>query len=180
MASEKIIREFKYNRTQALTAALVTVVVIEPLNKGITQGIQFHEYYWFPLCVFAAAIVFWNFIRVGVLSLAGRPGIVLTNEGITLTELGYNIEWQDIDGIDLVENPGKYTSYSLVISVKYDWKYIGAIRNPLLRYYRWYTKDYFGNTPFSINLNTLHDDSGDVYAAVENCFHNYKNTGIYG
>jgi hypothetical protein len=177
MKQERVSHEIKYNKFQVIAPAVaISLVVIEPIRRLIIQGINFHEYYWFVLCFFLAAFIFWNFIRPGIHALAGVPAIIMTSTAIAITEKGYEIAWNDIDEINLMENTGKTTTYTLAISVKDDWKYIGGLRNPFFRYYRWYMKDYNQYTPFSISLNMLADSSHDIYAMVENCFHNHKNS----
>ena len=179
MNEPKPLFEIKYNRFQTLLLLLIPLALIEPVRRMIIQGWQFREYYWFIFSFIIFAFIFWNFIRLSVFTLAGIPAIVLTTKGIKLTQLGYDIEWNDISEINLIESGGKTTTYELVISVKDDWKYIGGLRNPLLRYYRWYTREGYNSTPFSVRLNLLEGDSLDIYNSVENCYHSHKKSAIY-
>ena len=125
-----------------------------------------------------AALVFWNCTRLGIMALVGVPALVLTTVGITLTQKGYMIEWDDIDEINLMESRGRSTTYTLAISVKDDWKYIGSVRNPIFRYYRWYFREYYNYTPFSVSLSILDENYADIYAVVENSFHNYRSNEL--
>jgi hypothetical protein len=179
MSTEKVITQIKFSKLQMLPLLLFPIGLAEPVRRAIIQGIEFHQYYWFLLCFVVFLFIFLNFIWVPAMVLAGIPALTLTNRGIRIAHRGYYIEWNDIEAINLVESSGRSTSYIMTISVKDDWKYIGALRNPFLRYFRWYMKDYNAyNTPFSIRLSMLEGDNADIYAAVENCFHNHKNHGL--
>ena len=100
------------------------------------------------------------------------PAIALTKHYIVISQQGYTIEWKDIDEINLEVSEGRGRSYSLKLTLKDPWKYISQVRNPVLRYYRWYLLDYYN--PFTINLSMVEGDSNEIYDRVENCFHEHR------
>ena len=105
--------------------------------------------------------------------IMGVPAIVVTKKDITISQLGYTIEWRDIEEMNLRVTQGKGRSYNLEIAVKEPWKYISQIRNPIMRYYRWYMLDYYN--PFTVSLSLIEGNSCDAYSIIESYFHNYKN-----
>jgi hypothetical protein len=96
--------------------------------------------------------------------------LFLSKHGITTAQNRYTIAWKDIEEMNLVVTGGRGHSCSLVIDVKDPWKYISQIKNPILRNYRWFAKDY-GYKPFSISLSVVEGNEDDVFNAVEDCFH---------
>jgi hypothetical protein len=173
MKSVKNVQEIKFSKFQALSSLLFPLVLFEPVSKMIRQGLDFREYYWFIIIFIVAGYVFWHFIRITALMMAGVPAIIIERKTITLTEKGYALEWKDIEEMNMVVTGGKGRSYNLVITVKEPWKYISGIRNPLMRYYCWYAKDYFYN-PFSINLSMIAGDNYEVYNTIESYYRQYK------
>jgi len=173
MKHTDVIDEIKYSKFQALWIIILIAALFTPLTNLVKQGMLNRDYRWFLLFFFATSYVIWNFVRPTVFLLFGIPAVVITRSYIALSELGYDIDWKDIEEINLDVTTGRSTSYTLVISVKDPWKYISTIRNPVMRYYRWYAKDYFYK-PFAVSLNNLEGDSQGIYDKVENHFHQYR------
>jgi hypothetical protein len=173
MKKHEIIDEMKFSKNQVIVSVVIILALTVPVTDLIKQGLLNRDYRWFILFFFVAAYILWHFLRPTVLMLFGMPAVVITRNDITITERGYVIDWKDIDAINLVETAGRTTSYSLVLNVKDPWKYISTIKNPVMRYYRWYAKDYF-YTPFSLSLSSVEGDSQELYDRIENYFHQYR------
>jgi len=165
-------KEIKFSKVQALVSIALLLVLYEPVMRMVRQGIQFHELWPFMVSFIVIAYVFWTAVRISILMIEGVPAIILTNETITITQKGYTLEWKDIVEMNLVTGGGKGRSYDLVIEVKEPWKYIAQIKNPLVRNYCWFTKDFF--KPFCINLSIIEGDSHEIYDVVETCYHQHK------
>ena len=168
-----MICQIKFSKYQALFSIVLCIVMYEPVMDVIRQWVLFHDYRWLILAVIIISYIFWNFIRITILMILGHPAIILSKNDITLTQLGYTIEWKDIEEMNLVVTYGKSRSYNLVIDVKDPWKYISQIKNPLVRYYCWYAKDYYYK-PFSINLITVEGDNEEIFDSVDNYFHKIR------
>lgn len=174
MAESKILHQVKFSKSGTLPSLIVPLVMFEPLRRMILQGLQFREYYWFMICLLVVAFLA-PILRPVLLMLTGRAALTLTTKGLGISSLGYRIDWSDMAGVECIQSQGKSPSYLLKISVNDPWKYISTTLNPLLRYYRWYTKDYFD--PFTIDLGMLDGNSDEIYAMVETCFHQYRQHG---
>jgi len=137
----------------------------------IGQAIQFHEYYWYLIILFVVQYVYRISIKPLFLMICGVPAIVVASKSIALNEKGYTIEWSDVQDIDLIVTEGRSTSYTLNIKVKEPWKYISQIKNPVMKYYRWYMLEYYN--PFTVSLSNVEGDSSEIYGTIENYYHNY-------
>lgn len=176
MGANSVINEFKFSRFQAVFSCITPLALYEPFSKMTRQALMFHEYYWFIVMFICVQFVYRLFLRPTLLLMSGTPAITLTKSYITVSQQGYSIEWKDIQEMDLHITQGKGRSCSMDLTLKDPWKYISQIRNPFMRYYRWYLLDYYN--PFSVNLSIIEGDSNEIYDQVENCFHQYRRVEI--
>lgn len=140
--------------------------------KMVQQALHFHEYYLFVFVFIICGWVLWNIVRIGILSLFGIPAIVLDDDTIYLTAIGYNIAWKDIKDISLEVNHARFTSYTLLVQVNDPWTYISEIKNPIMRNYRWFTRN--TNNCFGAALTNVEGDPNDVYRLIESYYNRNK------
>jgi hypothetical protein len=168
MSNNGSVKKIMFSRQQAL-ATLGYSLLFVPITKMVKQGITFREYYWFIFVFIICAYLFWNIYRITILMLFGRPGVVLSKRTLVITAKSYTIEWNDITSMELIVSNMKTGSYAIAMQVKDPWKYISRIKNPVLKYYRWYFKDTFNS--FSIDLTLLEGDSNELYDLIRDYYH---------
>ena len=164
--------EFKFGKFTVILSILIPLVLFEPFSKMIGQAIQFHEYYWYLIILFVVQYVYRISIKPLFLMICGVPAIVVASKSIALNERGYTIEWSDVQHINLIVSEGRSTSYTINIEVKEPWKYISQIKNPVMKYYRWYMLEYYN--PFTVSLSDIEGDYSEIYATIENYYHSYR------
>ncbi len=173
MSKHEPVSEIKFNKFNSLLPVIVVIAVFGELTNLIRQGVLNHDYRWFILYFIVALYIFWRFVRITIYMIIGIPSVIITSKDITISEKGYSIDWNDIEGMDLNISTGRSTSYTLVIQLKDPWKYISQKWNPIIRYYCWFAKDYFYK-PFTVNLNNVEGDSQDVFLMIEGYYRRYK------
>jgi hypothetical protein len=166
------IEVIKFSKYQAIVSVLLIFALYESIVNLIKQGMLNHDYRWFIVFGIVIAYLFWNVIRITIYMIIGVPAVIITKRDITLTQKGYVIEWDDITNMDYVVTGSKSRSYTLVIDVKDPWKYISTIKNPLMRNYCWYAKDYYYK-PFTIDLGNVEGDNSEIFDTVERYYRTY-------
>jgi len=173
MSKHEPVSEIKFNKFNSLWPVIIVITVFGELTNLIRQGVLNHDYRWFILYFIVALYIFWRFVRITIYMIIGIPSVIITSKDITISEKGYSIGWNDIEGMDLSISTGRSTSYTLVIQLKDPWKYISQKWNPIIRYYCWFAKDYFYK-PFTVDLNNVEGDSQDVFLMIEGYYRRYK------
>jgi len=62
----------------------------------------------------------------------------------------------------------------IIISVREPEKYLKAVKNPLIRYYRWYTRNFWSYSPFEVNLFLVKGDDDEIYQLVLKYYQNFR------
>jgi hypothetical protein len=169
MNDSNSMQKIKFDKTPCIGALILMLTLYVPISKMIQQGMHFHEYLQFVFAFIICVLVYWNFIRVGILSLFGVPAIVLNDDTVTFAINGYTISWKDITYMNLEVYHSRSTSYTLIIKVKDPWFYISQTKNPLLRNYRWFTRDIYN--PFCVALTNVDGNPNEVYSLLETYYH---------
>jgi len=76
MKEDKSSQEIKFSKYQTLFSLVILIVIYEPINRMIRQGLQFGEAWCFIVSFIVVFYVFWNFIRLTILMIIGVPAIV--------------------------------------------------------------------------------------------------------
>ncbi|HZX57349.1 MAG TPA: hypothetical protein VFE54_01440 [Mucilaginibacter sp.] len=107
-----------------------------------------------------------------------RPAVVLTDESITITEQNYTIYWKDVKDVFMADSGEAAVrspqSYYVVISVREPEKYLRAIRNPLLRYYRWITRNWRATGAFEVDLSSVRGDKDEIFHTILKYYQNNR------
>jgi hypothetical protein len=120
-----------------------------------------------------------RYLRILIWAIIRTPALILTDETITITESNYVIYWKDIISLymasdassNTVNNPIRY--YYVMIKVRDPHKYIDDIKNPIIRYYRWYTRKW-SDTPFQVRLSSIKGDDDEIYHNVLRYYQNNR------
>ena len=108
--------------------------------------------------------------------LLQKPAIILTNESITITERRYTIKWTDMKNVYLVRTPSMREPriYYVILRVREPEKYIRSIKNPFTRYYRWYTRNLWNQSPFEVNLFLVRGDDDEIFRTILKYYQNNR------
>ncbi|MGZ3750201.1 MAG: STM3941 family protein [Mucilaginibacter sp.] len=120
-------------------------------------------------------ITLWRYLSITFLMLLLKPAILLTDEKVVITYMGDAIDWKDVMDVYLAST--RFTkspnTYSIVIRVRNPEKYIKSIKNPITRYFRWYTRN-LSDSPFTIDLSIVRGDEDEIYHTVLRYFQNNR------
>ena len=138
-------------------------------------------HHWLLIIITIPALLFiWRQLRITVLMLLCRPALILTEKAVTITERNYTIRWTDMMDVYIASNISSSTgavtpqkSY-VVLRVRNADDYIKAIKNPFTRYYRWYTRRLWNESPFEINLFLVKGDDDEIYHQVLRYYQNNR------
>ena len=131
---------------------------------------------WLALLLFSPfAIFLWRYLRITFLMLLLKPAVILTDEKIVITYMGDMIDWKDVSDVYLAATrfDTSPNSYAIIIRVRDPGKYIKQIKNPITRYFRWYTRD-LKNSPFGIDLSMVRGDEDEIYRTVLRYYQNNR------
>lgn len=115
-------------------------------------------------------------LRITLLMLTLRPALILTDESITITESFDKIYWKDVSDVYMASNGGEVrspTSWYVIIKVREPEIYLKAIKNPLIRNYRWYTRNW-RPSPFEVNLFLVKGDDDEIYHTILKYYQNNR------
>jgi len=116
-------------------------------------------------------------LRIGYFTLIHKPAVILTDESITITAKNDTIKWTDVKDVYMtagstgVINAIKF--YYITIRVREPEKYLKDISNPLIRKYRWLTRNW-RPSPFEINLFLVRGDEDEIYHTVLRYYQNNR------
>ena len=125
------------------------------------------------LCVLYAA----KNLRIGWLTLRGKPAVVLTEESITITAKNDTIRWLDIGNVYMtsssvgVVNIVKFRF--VTIKVREPETQLKLVKNPLIRNYRWLTRNW-RQSPFDVNLFLVRGDDDEIYHTILRYYQNNR------
>lgn len=116
-------------------------------------------------------------VRITILMLFLRPAVILTDESITLTESFDKIYWKDVSDVYVASNGDgvmRFPSKSyVIIKVREPEAYLKAIKNPVSRNYRWYTRNW-RPSPFEVNLLLVKGDDDEIYHTILKYYQNNR------
>jgi hypothetical protein len=139
----------------------------------IIKGISFSN---LPGLIFTFFIMIYlaKNLRITYLMLRRLPSIILTDEKITVAQKKYSIYWKDVTSIQMAISDGmNFRPKYIIINVRDNWKYIKEIKNPIIKYYRWYTRNW-SYSPFDINLFFVKGDNDEIYHTVLKYYQNNR------
>lgn len=118
-------------------------------------------------------------LRLTLLMLLLRPAVILTDEFNSITESFDKIYWKDVSDVYMASSGGgamraPVTSY-VIIKVRQPEAHLRAIKNPVSRNYRWYTRNW-RPSPFEVNLFLVKGDDDEIYHTILRFYQN--NRGI--
>ena len=111
--------------------------------------------------------------RISYMRYRKAPGLLLSDECITICYSGYCIPWTDITYINKSANYALLNTSYASIYVRDPWKHVAEIKNPVTRYFRWYTRN-FRNTLFEVNLASLAGDDEENYHKILLYYQKYR------
>jgi hypothetical protein len=166
-------KKYRYGLTQTIFALLFAPFlfwIIIPYLFGAVKANSFKDVLYFGV-LFTITIAY----TIGLLyMLFIASAIILTEEQICIGESGYNIDWKDISHITKSYDDSMYGSNAYIeIYVRDPEKYIGSIRNPILRIFRWLTPN-LNNSPFYISLSGVRGDDDEIYHEVLKWYRNFR------
>lgn len=116
-------------------------------------------------------------LRIGWLTLMGRPSVILTNESITITAKNDTIKWVDV--IDVYMTSSSVGVVNLVkfrfvtIKIREPETQLKMVKNPLIRNYRWLTRNW-RQSPFDVNLFLVKGDDDEIYNTILRYYQNNR------
>jgi hypothetical protein len=124
--------------------------------------------------IFATVAIFKS-LRLTGLMLLIRPAVILTEESIYVAEKNDTIKWTDVMDVYMASNRGwtGFATYYIIIRVREEDKYLNRVKNPLLRTYRKWTRNW-GPSPFDINLGWVRGDEDELLHIVLRYFQNNR------
>ena len=131
---------------------------------------------WLAIFITIVLIVLtWKNLRITLLMLRNVPAVILTDKSVTITQKNDTIYWEDVKDVYMTNSGtgggtggrglGGIRIRYVTIMVREPEKYIMAIKNPFVRYYRWYTRNW-KYSPFEINLFLVKGDDDEIYQEV--------------
>ena len=165
--------EFKYSLKQYIAICFLSPFLVILILKYLSSS--FHNHNYGDVAYFTVLLLITVGFTAGILYLTiWAKAIVLTNESIFIHASGYSIDWTDIKHIgrytdDAMNFPSEY----IEIYVRDQKKYIDMIRNPLVRFFKWKTRN-MNNSPFYINLSTVKGDNDEIFHAVLRFYQNNR------
>jgi hypothetical protein len=118
-------------------------------------------------------------LRITIFMLLRVPAVILTDETITVTAKGDTIYWTDISDVLMANdaNPGGGITMPrnryAIIKVREPEKYLKAIKNPLVRFYRWHTRNWRLSS-FEVNLSLVTGDDDELFHRVLAYYQHYR------
>jgi hypothetical protein len=130
---------------------------------------------WFDLFLIIVFVSFvWRNVRITILMLRRVPAIVLTDETITVAQKNYTLYWKDIKSVFLATSGlSYYRRRHIMLRVRDPEKCIKEIKNPIMRNFRWYTRNW-SYSPFDINLFLVKGDDDEIYRLVLKYYQNNR------
>jgi hypothetical protein len=116
-------------------------------------------------------------LRIGWLTLMGRPAVVLTNESITITAKNDTIKWVDV--IDVYMTSSSVGVVNLVrfrfvtIKLREPEAQLKMVKNSFIRNYRWLTRNW-RQSPFDVNLFLVKGDDDENYNTILRYYQNNR------
>ncbi len=116
-------------------------------------------------------------LRIGVLTLMGKPAVILTDESITITANNDTIKWLDVGNVYMT-----YSSIGVVNLVKFHFVTIKVrepevqlkmVKNPFVRNYRWLTRNW-RQSPFEVSLFLVRGDDDEIYHTILKYYQNNR------
>ena len=165
--------EFKYS-----LMLYVILVIFSPIAFYVTIN---HVYLSYNRHNYSDMVYFGIFFLIALaytsealyLSIWGKA-IVLTNESIFIGASGYTIDWTDIKHIGRsVVRANRSEEEYIEIYVSDPKKYIDLIRNPLIRFFKWRTRN-LSNSPFYINLEKVRGNNEEIFGTVLRFYQNNR------
>jgi hypothetical protein len=118
--------------------------------------------------------------RITYLMLTRIPAIILTDKEITIAQMNSSLPWKDVIDVFMASTARKdsvvskaYEIRYIIIKVRDPDKHIKKIKNPIIRYYRWYTRSWIPS-PFEINLSLVKGDEDEIYHTVLRYYQNNR------
>jgi|GEM_PF-2620914 hypothetical protein len=165
-------KEYKLNPFPLIPVYFLTVT---PLLT-----VFYHDVTGSPLFIESKSIFYAVFLFYAIrqskaffMFITSKPAVVLTAERLILNNKGYKIDWFDIRTFKITQSAQRGGNHHISFKIDDAWKYIGPIRNPFTRYYRWLTRN-LGDGPFVLDLSVLNDDEDEVLADVRAFYKEYN------
>jgi hypothetical protein len=163
-------KKYKYGLTQTILALLFAPFlfwVIIPYLFGAVKANNLMDVLYFGV-FFLTTLAYTS--AVVYLTIWGKA--MLTNESIFIGSSGYTIDWKDIKHIGRSVVNRSNDEY-IEIYVRDPKKYIDMIRNPLIRFFKWKTRN-LANSPFYINLSNIRGDNEEIFRTVLRFYQNNR------
>ena len=168
--------EFVFSRLQPILSVLYLLTAFYFFSNKNTLFLLAHN--WLAICFVILGLIYMvKNLRVSYLLLRKKPALILTNEKIVVTAKGDNIFWIDVKDVYMTSrsfgmvNPVKFTY--VTICVREPEKYLKSIKNPFVRNYRWYTRNW-KVSPFEISLFFVGGDDDEIYHEVLRYYQNNR------
>ena len=168
--------ELAFSRLQPILSVLFLVFAFCFFTSHATLYMLTHN--WLALiCILLFLVYVIKNIRIGILTIRNIPAIILTEESIVITAKGDTVEWTDIADIYMTSN--SFGNINLVkfffvtIRLRDPEKYLKSIKNPFIRNYRWFTRNW-RSSPVEVSLFLVKGDDEEIYQLILKYYQHFR------
>ena len=116
-------------------------------------------------------------LRMGFFILTRKPAVILTNEKVVITATNDTIKWADVADIYMTYRVLGFGDsvrlHYITIKLHDSEAYLRSIKNPIIRKYRWITRNW-KPSPVEIKLSLVRGDEDDNYRSVLRFYQNNR------
>ena len=168
--------EFKFSLIQPVLSACFLIAAAFYFSNPYNLYILTHNPLMLVIILFCLLYMVKN-LRIGWLTLMGKPAVVLTEESITITAKDDTIKWTEVGNVYMTSS-----SVGMVNLVKFNFVTIKVrepetqlklVKNPLIRNYRWLTRNW-RQSPFDVNLFLVKGDDDEIYHTILRYYQNNR------
>lgn len=171
-------RTFYYSRTYAtLLLVFCSAIVIGGVTYFLT-GETYHSRIWIFYLMIYPAVQFPLIWRVFINAMFNRPALVLSPQHITITQLGYEILWGDIEHFKSKQRGGNnrllviVNSHYIAFDLYDPMEYIRKTPNLFTRILRRIHLSFFDG-PFCLGLDVIDGENKEILDAIREYYRDY-------
>ena len=168
--------EFKFSLVQPVLSVCFLIAAAYYFSDPYNLFMITHNLIALIIILLCLGYMFKN-LRIGVLTLMGKPAIILTKESITITANNDTIKWLDVGNVYMTStsagtiNPVKFRF--VTIKVREPEMQLKMVKNPFIRNYRWLTRNW-RQSPFEVSLFLVKGDDDEIYHTILRYYQNNR------
>ena len=168
--------EFKFSLVQPVLSVCFLIAATYYFSDPYNLYMITHNPLMLIIILLCLAYMIKN-LRIGLLTVMSKPAIILTDESITITANNDTIKWLDVGNVYMTStsagtiNPVKFRF--VTIKVREPEAQLKMVKNPLIRNYRWLTRNW-RQSPFEVSLFLVRGDDDEIYHTILRYYQNNR------